>query len=47
VRAGVPPRPPIIVAGEEYNILAITKNEVLLSAKLNNKKTSIPYNPGS
>lgn len=47
VRAGVPPKPPIIVAGEDYNIVAITKNEVVLSAKLNNKKTSIPYNPGS
>lgn len=47
VRAGVPPKPPIIVAGEEYIIVAITKNEVVLSAKLNNKKTSIPYNPGS
>ena len=47
VRAGVPPKPPMIVAGEEYIIVAITKNEVVLSAKLNNKKTSIPYNPGS
>jgi len=47
VRAGVPPKPPIMVAGEEYIIVAITKNEVVLSAKLNNKKTSIPYNPGS
>ena len=47
VRAGVTPRPPMIVAGEEYIIVAITKNEVVLSAKLNNKKTSIPYNPGS
>src|SRR5437867_5625866 len=37
VRAGVPPKPPIIVAGEEYIIVAITKNEVVLSAKLNNK----------
>jgi hypothetical protein len=47
VRAGVISKPPIIVAGEEYIIIAITKNEVVLSAKLNNKKTSIPYNPGS
>jgi len=47
VRANVPPKPPVIVAGEEYIIVAITKNEVVLSAKLNNKKTSIPYNPGS
>ena len=47
VRAGVPPKPPVVVAGEEYIIVAITKNEVVLSAKLNNKKTSIPYNPGS
>ena len=47
VRVGVPPKPPLIVAGEEYNIVAITKNEIVLSAKQNNKKTSIPYNPSS
>lgn len=35
------------IEGEEYNIVAINKNEVILSAKSNNKKTSIPYNAGS
>lgn len=30
-------------AGEEYNIVAITQNEVILSAKSNNKKTTIRY----
>lgn len=45
LRVGVPARPPIIVAGEEYIIVAITRNEVVLSAKSNNKKTSIPYAP--
>lgn len=33
----------INVAGEEYNIVAITENEVVLSAKQNNKKTVITY----
>lgn len=46
VRVGVPTRPAIIIAGEEYNVVAITKDEVVFSAKSNNKKTSIPYNPG-
>ena len=35
------------INGEDYKIVAISQNEVVLSAKLNNKKTSIPYNPGS
>jgi hypothetical protein len=34
----------IIIAGEEYNIVAITKNEVVLSAKSNQKKWTITYN---
>ncbi len=33
--------------GEEYIIVAINKNEVVLSARSNLKKTSISYNPGS
>jgi hypothetical protein len=35
----------ITFGGEDYNIVAITKNEVVLSAKSNNKKTPISYNP--
>lgn len=38
---------PISFGGEDYIIVAINKNEVVLSAKSNLKKTSIPYNPGS
>ena len=34
------------VAGEDYIIVAIATNEVVLSAKSNYKKTSIPFNPG-
>ena len=30
-------------AGEDYNIVAISSNEVVLSAKSNNKKTTITY----
>ena len=33
------------LANEDYIIVAINKNEVVLSAKSNNKKTLIPYNP--
>jgi hypothetical protein len=35
----------ITFGGEDYNIVAITKDEVVLSAKSNNKKTPISYNP--
>ena len=35
------------IEGEDYIIVAINKNEVILSAKSNNKKTSVPYNAGS
>jgi hypothetical protein len=35
------------IEGEDYNVVAINKNEVILSAKLNGKKTIIPYNAGS
>jgi hypothetical protein len=34
----------ISFAGEDYNIVAITENEVVLSAKSNQKKTSVRYN---
>jgi len=33
----------IRIAGEEYNIIAISKNEVVLSARSNNKRTSLRY----
>jgi hypothetical protein len=39
--------PALRIEGEEYFVVAINKNEVILSAKSNNKKTSIPYNAGS
>jgi len=45
VGAGGPGTPPITVEGESYIVVAINKNEVVLSAKSNNKKTSLPYNP--
>jgi hypothetical protein len=35
----------ISFGGETYNIVAISKDEVVLSAKSNNKKTPIQYNP--
>ncbi|HZL43080.1 MAG TPA: hypothetical protein VFD66_07340 [Verrucomicrobiae bacterium] len=34
----------LTVAGEEYNIVAITENEVVLSARSNGKKYTIRYN---
>jgi hypothetical protein len=33
--------------GEEYNIVAVSTNEVVLSAKKNQKKWTITYNPGA
>jgi hypothetical protein len=45
VGAGGPGTAPITVEGESYIVVAINKNEVVLSAKSNNKKTSLPYNP--
>lgn len=45
VGAGLPGTPPILIAGEAYNVVAITKNEVVLSARSNNKKTPRPYTP--
>ena len=38
---------PLRIEGEDYIIVAINKNEVILSAKPNGKKTSIPYNADS
>ncbi len=37
--------PPLMFNGEEYNIVAILQNEVVLSAKSNQKKWPIPVNP--
>lgn len=45
VGAGGPGTPAISVEGESYIVVAINKNEVVLSAKSNNKKTSLPYSP--
>ena len=45
VGAGLPNTPSILIAGEAYNVVAITKNEVVLSARSNNKKTPRPYTP--
>lgn len=42
---GPPGTPQILIAGESYNVVAITKNEVVLSARSNNKKTPRPYTP--
>jgi len=38
---------PLLFNGEEYNIVAILQNEVVLSAKSNQKKWPIPVNPAS
>jgi hypothetical protein len=43
--AGGPYTPAINIAGEGYIVVAITKNEVVLSAKSNNKRTPRPYTP--
>ena len=40
-RANVPP--PLAFNGEEYDIVSISSNEVVLRAKSNQKKWSIPY----
>jgi hypothetical protein len=34
---------PVAFGGEEYNIVAISDKEVVISAKSNNKKTTITY----
>ncbi len=39
-----PPQPPITLNGEEYNVVAINTNEVVLSAKVNGKKWTIKAN---
>jgi len=41
-RANTPP--PLTFNGESYDVVAINKNEVILKAKSNQKKWSIPYN---
>jgi len=46
VGAGGPRTAPIVINNEDYIVVAISSNEVVLSAKSNDKKTSIPYNPG-
>ena len=46
VGAGGPGTPRITINGEDYIVVAITKNEVVLSAKSNDKKTPRPFNPG-
>ena len=38
-------QPPLSLNGEDYNIVAINQNEVVLSAKLNGKKWAIKANP--
>jgi hypothetical protein len=40
-RANLPP--PLAFNGEEYDIVSITDNEVVLKARSNGKKWSIPY----
>jgi len=44
-RQRVNSQPPLRFNGEEYNIVAINQNEVVLSAKLNGKKWAIKANP--
>lgn len=39
--------PPLTFNGEEYKIVAINQNEVVLSAKLNGKKWTIKANPAA
>jgi hypothetical protein len=41
-RANTPP--PLTFNGESYDVVAINKSEVVLKAKSNQKKWSIPYN---
>jgi hypothetical protein len=38
---------PLSFNGEDYNIVAITENEVVLSAKSNQKKWPIKYSPSA
>jgi hypothetical protein len=38
-------QPPLSLNGEDYNIVAINQNEVVLSAKLNGKKWAVKANP--
>ncbi len=43
VGAGGPGMPAVVIASESFIVVAISKNEVVLSAKSNNKKTPRPY----
>lgn len=43
VGAGGPGTPAIMIDGESYIVVAIAKNEVVFSAKSNNKKTPRPF----
>ena len=45
VGAGGPGTPMISIEGEAYIVVAISKNEVVFSAKSNNKRTPRPYSP--
>jgi len=45
VGAGGAGTPAIMIAGESYIVVAISKNEVVFSAKSNNKKTPRPFTP--
>jgi hypothetical protein len=45
VGTGAPGTSQIFIAGESYIVVAITKNEVVLSARSNNKKTPRPFTP--
>ena len=38
---------PLFFNGEDYNIVAITENEVVLSAKSNQKKWTVKYSAGA
>ncbi len=43
-RVNIRPTPPLAFNGEEYNIVALNKDEIVLSAKSNGKKWTIQYN---
>ncbi len=47
VGAGGPGTPGIMIAGESYILVAINHNEVVFSAKSNQKKTPRPYVPAA
>jgi hypothetical protein len=39
--------PPLVVAGGQYKIVAITESNVVFSAQSNNKKTTKTFNPAT